>query len=126
MNNDTNINNYKNNDIDIENQFCVIDEVDNIIQNNQIELMYMDNNNSSKINIFRKSKSYPDKITYNLLTNEFDSCKKKRSIVSIHVNNNSSNYNNINSITTSNLVSDCNLIKNKSIVGICICKFKKI
>jgi hypothetical protein len=109
MNNDTNINinNYKDNDI--ENQFCIIDEVDNIIQNNQIELMNMDNNNSSKMKIFRKSKSLPDRITYNLLKNDFDSCKKKRSTVSI--------YNHSNS---------CNLIKNKSMVGICIYRFKKI
>lgn len=50
---------------DIENQFYVIDESYNSELNKQIELINVNSlhdNNLSKINKFRKSKSYPDRI----------------------------------------------------------------
>ena len=118
MNNDTNINFNINVDrnLDIENQFYIIDNVDNFIHSNQTELINLDINNSFRVNKFRKSKSYPD--TYNLFKNDFDFCKKKESVICNHSNKN------INFVRTYDY--NDNLIENKSMVKICIGRFKHI
>ena len=111
-----------NKDEDIENQFCIIDKIDNPIQYNQIELVNFDvhRNNKFKINKFRKSKSYPDKTMSDLSIQNFNSYERKES-ESIISNKN----NNIIKHVTNYALND-NLIENKSTIEISLGSFKKI
>lgn len=104
-----------NKDEDIENQFCLIDKIDNPIQYNQIELL---NFNSYKNNKFRKSKSYPNKTMSDLAIQNFNYYKRKESIIS------NKNNNIIKHVT--NYVLNDNLIENKTIIEISLYSFKKI
>ena len=99
---------------DIENQFCIIDENNNIIQNH-IEMtkknLDIKNNNLLKLNKFKKSKSYPDgKIFFNL---ESKSNNETINIIT--------NVNDIN-IT---LDTSTNLIENKTNIEYCKGYFSK-
>ena len=107
-------------DEDIENQFCIIDKIDNPIQYNQIELLNFNTykNNKFKINKFRKSKSYPDKSMSDLDIQNFNSYERKESII---FNKN----NNIVKHVTNYALND-NLIENKSTIEISLGSFKKI
>ncbi len=119
MNKDKDKKNNEKKNNDIENQFCIIDEVDNYIQNNQIELIGLEisTKNTFGINKFKKSKSYPDSSVSYLFKDQLDSHERKESIISEQ----NSNINNI-----INYDSDDNLIENKSIIKIFKGNFKKI
>lgn len=123
---------------DIENQFCIIDEVDNCISNNDLELINLTNStnsinstnltNSKKsknpINKFKKSKSYPNEI----LSNHIDNKEIIVNIINKDKLNNieKKNINGLNYDSEDNSNIDSNLIENKNIIQNFIGRLKKI
>jgi hypothetical protein len=110
---------------DIENQFCIIDDSNNIDKNDQIELI---NLNMKKKNIFekdsianklKKSKSYPDETPSYLVKYDFKSYKIKKSF-------DCEQNSDIDNIINSNLDLHDNLIENKSTIKIFMGRLKKI
>lgn len=87
---------------DIENQFCIIDQVNNCILNNNIELVNLHSSQDyiSKINNkLRKSKSYPNENTINYINNNND----------IHKNNINKNISYKNKLNIDNIANTDNL-----------------
>lgn len=110
---------------DIENQFCIIDDLNDIDKNDQIELINLNVKKKyifgkkSSTNKLKKSKSYPDETISYLVKYDIKSYKKKKS-------SDCEQNSDIDNMTNSNSDPHDNLIENKSTIKIFMGRLKKI